>query len=344
MIKTRIKAGHRRLITRAPIASRLLVALFILVCTAELWIGGHPILLVYQGQWFSPLAGPVIAGTTLGQSQTWEADYRALSTEWSQSGADHWMWMPLIPWGPQEIDLGPGREALQPPALARHHFLGTDQVGRDVLARLIYGLRIALFFALALTIASYVIAIIIALLSATGPRWLDTLIQRAIEIWSHLPFLYVVIGASVFVRASGIYLLMIMIIFSWSSLSTYLRAALLREKNCDYYRAAELLGLPRWRLWTAHLLPQLSPILFTFVPYTFAGAITSLTILDYLGFGLPPHLPSWGELLDEGLRQPQAYWLVWPVTLGLISLLTLASAIGEASRKELLPSQTREFR
>lgn len=326
----------------ARLALFLLLVLAALASGAEFWIGSRPLAVVYEGRFYAPLASPVLSGQTFGQAHSWEADYRALAADWQRSGSPNRIWLPLIAWGPYETDLGPERGPLAAPD--HRHVLGTDQAGRDVFARLVYGFRLAFFFACGLTLGTYGLALGVALVSATSPRWCDTLIQRAIEVWSHLPFLYIVIGAAVLIRADSFYLLLIMILFSWSGLSGYLRAALLREKNSDFYLAAKLLGLPTWRLWSAHLLPQIAPLLLTFLPYTFAGAITSLTVLDYLGFGLPAPLPSWGELLEEGLRQPAAPWLVWPVVLGLISILTLTTLIGEASRKALQPKITREFR
>ncbi len=145
-------------------------------------------------------------------------------------------------------------------------------------------------------------------------------------------------------KADILLLLLLLILFSWPVLSSYLRAIMLRERHREAYLAAELLGLPRWRLLLKHLLPHTYPLMLTFLPFTVAGSLTSLTALDYLGFGLPPPLPGWGELLSQGLQYPRAYWLMVPVVVGLIVVLTLTTLIGEASRKAIQPRRTSEYR
>ncbi len=267
------------------------------------------------------------------------------------AGAEAWIAAPekawfgthtLIPWGPHEIDLQTLPPA--PPDPTRQHWLGTDAAGRDVLARLVYGLRLSFALSLGICLASFMIATLIAMLSALAPPWVDLCTQRFIELWSHLPFLYILMGLSSLVRGGVGLFLGAVVAFSWTQLCLLLRAQLLVARGSEATLAAKLFGFSTGRIAFVHLLPYLYPLFFSLMPFSLGATLSSLTALDMLGFGLPIEWPSWGQLLQEGLSHPRAPWLTWPVLFGMIAILTLTSLIGEASRKAWHPRQASEFR
>jgi microcin C transport system permease protein len=199
---------------------------------------------------------------------------------------------------------GPVLHAAPPRSASSRHYLGTDQINRDILARLVYGLRNSLLFSVGYVALVYLIGVVIGCAMGYFGGWFDLGMQRFIEIWSLLPFLLVVI----IVRAAlppgmpfGLGLLLfVVVLFAWTGMTYYMRSATYREKARDYVAAAQVLGAGPARVLFHHILPNILSILVTFLPFTCAAAIGSLTALDYLGFGLPPPMPSWGELLKQG--------------------------------------------
>ena len=222
-----------------------------------------------------------------------------------------------------------------PPTL--ENLLGTDDQGRDVLARLIYGFRISVFFGLTLTILSSIIGILAGGVQGFYGGRIDLFGQRFIEIWSGLPVLYLLIIISSFIEPSFWILLFIMLLFSWMSLEGVVRAEFLRARNFEYVKAAKALGVKNMKLMFKHVLPNAMVATLTLMPFILSGSIATLTSLDFLGFGLPPGSPSLGEMVSQGKANLQAPWLGLSAFITLSLQLSLLVFIGEAVRDAFDP-------
>jgi microcin C transport system permease protein len=255
--------------------------------------------------------------------------------------------MPLIPYDPYEMDYRDASSTgFSSPSLKRSHFCGTDKTERDILARLLYGFRIAMTFAIGYLVLTYLIAITIGSLMGYLGGKIDMLGLRFVEIWANVPFLYmVIILVSVMPGWWGVgwqvsSLLIIMVLFSWTGMTYYIRASVYREKSRDYISAAKVIGASPLRIILKHLLPNVISTLVTFAPFTIAAAISSITALDFLGYGLPPPTPSWGELLKQGVSNLRtAPWIVIYTVASLVLTLTLVTFIGEAVREAFDPKK-----
>ena len=219
-------------------------------------------------------------------------------------------------------------------------WLGTDDSGRDVLARMIYGFRISIVFGLVLAAVSSVIGIIAGAMQGFFGGWLDLLAQRFIEIWSSLPHLYILIIISSIITPSFFVLLGILLLFSWVSLVHVVRAEFLRARNFEYVRAARALGLSNVKIMTRHVLPNAMVATLTFLPFVVNASVTTLTSLDFLGLGLPPGSPSLGEMLLQGKANLQAPWLGLTGFVVIALMLSLLIFIGEAVRDAFDPRKT----
>ncbi|MBF3216357.1 ABC transporter permease, partial [Pseudomonas aeruginosa] len=217
------------------------------------------------------------------------------------------------------------------------NWLGTDDQGRDVLARVIYGLRLSILFALGLTLASSLLGICAGAVQGYYGGWIDLFGQRFIEVWSGLPMLYLLIILASLVQPGVGWLLAIMLLFSWTSLVDVVRAEFLRGRHLEYVKAARTLGLGDAGVMFRHILPNAMVATLTFLPFLLCGAVTTLTALDFLGFGLPPGSPSLGELVGQGRDNLQAPWLGLTVFVVLATLLSLLVFIGEVVRDAFDP-------
>jgi microcin C transport system permease protein len=300
----------------------IFLALFVLSLGADLLANDRPLLVRYGGHFYAP----VLRGypeTAFGGELPTEAVYRDAYVRQLIEAHGFMVWPP-VPFRYDTIDWDlPGR-APGPPST--RHWLGTDDQGRDLLARLIYGFRISVLFGLVLTLASSVVGV-----------WLDLLLQRFMEIWSGLPVLYLLIILASIVQPSFWWLLSLMLLFSWMSLVGVVRAEFLRARNLDYVRAARALGVRNTLIMARHLLPNAMVATLTFLPFILNGAITTLTSLDFLGFGLPPGAPSLGEILAQGKANLQAPWLGLTGFVVLAVMLSLLVFIGEAVRNAFDP-------
>ncbi len=220
------------------------------------------------------------------------------------------------------------------------NWLGTDDQGRDVVARLIYGLRISILFGLILAGLSSAVGIAAGAVQGYFGGWTDLIMQRVIEIWSSLPHLYLLIIVAAVITPSFFVLLGILLLFSWVSLVHVVRAEFLRARNFEYVTAARALGLSNGRIMIKHLLPNAMVATLTFLPFVLNGSITTLTSLDFLGFGLPPGSPSLGELLLQGKSNLQAPWLGLTGFFAIAIMLSLLVFIGEAVRDAFDPRKT----
>lgn len=220
------------------------------------------------------------------------------------------------------------------------HWIGTDDQGRDVLARLIYGFRISVLFGLTLTVFSSIIGVAAGALQGYFGGWVDLVAQRVIEVWTAIPSLYLLLIISSVIAPSFWVLLGILLLFSWTALVGIVRAEFLRARNFEYIAAARALGVSNWRIMVGHMLPNAMVATLTFMPFILAGSVTTLTALDFLGFGLPVGSPSLGELLAQGKDNLSAWWLGVTGFFTISVLLTLLVFIGEAVRDAFDPRKT----
>jgi microcin C transport system permease protein len=307
--------------------------LFLLSLGAELLANDRPILIRYDGSFYFPMVRDY-PETTFGGDFPTNAVYsdKELQDLIARNG---WILWPPIRYSYDTVAHGEGREALQPPS--RRHLLGTDDQARDVLARLIYGFRISVLFGLVLTVLSSIIGIAAGALQGYFGGWVDLLFQRFLEIWSSMPTLYILIILASFIQPSFWVLLGIMLLFSWMALVGMVRAEFLRGRNFDYVRAARALGMVDARIMFRHILPNAMTSALTFLPFILAGSVTTLTALDFLGFGLPVGSPSLGELLLQGKNNLNAPWLAFTGFSVIAVMMTLLVFIGEAVRDAYNP-------
>lgn len=304
------------------------LALFFFTLFAEVVANDKPIVLSYQGALYFPVFKAYSEQTFGGDFET-EAMYRDPFVA-EKINANGWMIWPPIRYGYSTINYDLGRPAPGPPSGV--NWLGTDDQGRDVLARLIYGFRISVLFGLILTVSSAIIGIMAGAVQGYFGGWVDLLFQRFIEIWSGLPELFVLIILSSMVTPNFGWLLLILLLFTWMSLTAVVRAEFLRARNFDYVKAARALGVSEARIMVRHVLPNAMVAAMTMIPFVMSGAVTALTTLDFLGFGLPPGSASLGELLLQGKNNPQAPWLGFIGFFTIATMLVLIIFIAEAVR------------
>jgi len=338
---TRKKLLRFRQIRRGYVSFLILCGLIGLSAIAEVLVNHRALVVRYEGRWYFPTYGAIHPGRDFGLPYEYEVNYRDLRTQFA--GTNNWVLLPPVPFSPVENCYRNGTFKPRPPDWSKRHFLGTDQINRDILARLLYGFRNALIFAGCFIVLTYLIGITLGCLMGYFGGWFDLFVQRLIEIWSNVPFLFVVIIVASVVPAGvgmslGI-LLAIVVLFSWTGMTYYMRSATYREKARDYVHAAQVLGAPTHRIIFNHILPNTLSTIVTFVPFTVAGAISSLTALDFLGFGLPPPTPSWGEKLRQGTSNLNAPWIVASSFSALVVVLVLVTFIGEAVREAFDPKK-----
>jgi microcin C transport system permease protein len=307
--------------------------LFVTTLFAEFLANNRPVLIYYDGGFYSPILRDY-PETTFGGDLPTNAVYA--DKELLQSiEAKGWMLWPPIPYRYDSKVTGEGRTALLPPSWA--HPLGTDDLARDVLARLIYGFRISVLFGFTLTVLSSVVGIAAGAVQGYFGGWVDLSFQRFLEVWHSMPTIYLLIILASFIQPGFWTLLGIMLLFSWMALVGYVRAEFLRGRNFDYVRAARALGMLDVRIMMRHILPNAMTASLTFLPFILAGSVTTLTALDFLGFGLPPGSPSLGELVLQGKNNLHAPWLAFTAFFTIALMLSLLVFIGEAVRDAFNP-------
>ena len=312
----------------------IFTVLFVLSLGAELLSNDKPLVVRYQGQWYFPVA-QALPETVFGGDFETPTDY-------------------LDPFIQQQLQQ-PGNWALHAPNRYHHttldyfaplpnpapptgrNWLGTDDRGRDVLARLLYGFRISILFALALTAIGVVLGVITGAIQGFFVGKTDLVFQRFIEIWSAMPELYLLIIFSAVFEPSVALLLVLLSLFGWMGLSDYVRAEFLRNRQLDYVKSARALGLSHWTIIWRHVLPNSMTPVVTFLPFRMSGAILALTSLDFLGLGVPPGTPSLGELLAQGKNNIDAWWISLSTFGVLVVTLLLLTFMGDALRDALDP-------
>lgn len=312
----------------------LFLLLFFFTLGAELVANDKPLIVKYDNQLYFPVVKRY-SETTFGGEFPLQANYKSPYIQQLIEDKNGWMLWPPIPFHYSSINYDLQVPAPAPPSA--QNWLGTDDQGRDVLARVIYGFRISVLFALTLTVISAVIGIIAGALQGYYGGWVDLIGQRFMEIWSGLPVLYLLIIMASFIQPNFWWLLGIMLLFSWMSLVDLVRAEFLRGRNLEYVRAARALGMSDTNIMFRHILPNAMVSTLTFLPFIITGAIGTLTALDFLGFGLPPGAPSLGELVSQAKSNLQAPWLAISAFSVLALMLSLLVFIGEAARDAFDP-------
>lgn len=306
----------------------LFLALFIVTGFAEFIANDKPLLIKFEDRYYAPIFTGYPETAFGGEFET-ETRYRDPYVI-KLIEAKGWMVWPPIPFSYNTINYQLQQPAPSPPS--PDNWLGTDDQGRDVLARMIYGFRISVLFGLTLTLLSSVVGVAAGAVQGYFGGKTDLLMQRIIEIWGGMPVLYLLIIMASLVQPNFWWLLTLMLLFSWMSLVHVVRAEFLRARNLDYVRAAKALGAGDILIMFKHMLPNAMVATLTFLPFVLNHSITTLTALDFLGFGLPPGSPSLGELLNQGKNNLQAPWLALCAFGVLAILLTLLIFIGEAVR------------
>ena len=313
--------------------------LLLLVSLPAEFIGNDkPLFISFQGRWYFP-ALKAYPETAFGGDFETEADYREplLLDDIILAGGGRVVWPPLR-WSYDTID-----DQSAEPVPARpgaRHWLGTDDQGRDVLARALYGFRLSVLFGFTLTAISAVVGVLMGLWQGFSGGWVDLLAQRFMELWGSMPALYMLIIMASFVTPTFLTLLALLLLFNWMGLVHVVRAETLRTRTLEYVRAARALGLSGPRLALRHVLPNAMVATLTFIPFNLAASLTTLTSLDFLGLGLPPGSPSLGEMLQQGKANLQAPWLGLTAFLVLAVTFTLVVFIGEAVRDVFYPRRT----
>ena len=301
---------------------------------AELVSNDRPLVVYYQGTTYFPMVKDYPEKVFGGDFET-STDYLDPFIRERLSQAGNWALFAPNPYGPKTLNYF--AKEPNPSRPSRDNWLGTDDRGRDLLAQLIYGFRISVLFALALTTAGVVLGVITGAVQGFFGGKTDLAFQRFIEIWSSMPELYLLIIFSAVFTPSLLLLLVLLSLFGWMGLSDYVRAEFLRNRQLDYVRAARALGVSNWQIITRHLLPNSMTPVVTFLPFRMSGAILALTSLDFLGLGVPPGTPSLGELLSQGKNNIDAWWISLSTFAVLVITLLLLTFMGDALRDALDP-------
>ena len=312
----------------------LFAVMFFVSLFAEVISNDKPLLAGYKGNWYVPII-QTIPETAFGGDFDTPTDFLDpfIQAEFDKQG--NWAIYTLNPYHHSTLNYFAKTPHPAPPS--SDNWLGTDDRGRDVVARLLYGFRISVLFALALTIFGTVIGVLTGAIQGFFGGKVDLAMQRLIEIWSAMPELYLLIIFSAVFDPSISLLLILLGLFGWMGLSDYVRAEFLRNRQLDYVRAARALGLSNWDIIKSHVLPNsLTPVV-TFLPFRMSAAILALTSLDFLGLGVPPGTPSLGELLSQGKSNIDAWWISLSTFCVLVVTLMLLTFMGDALRDALDP-------
>ncbi|KHD25731.1 peptide ABC transporter permease [Vibrio caribbeanicus] len=316
----------------------LLALMLMLSLCAELLINSKALMVKYQGNYYFPVVSGVYAGSDFGLDYASEANYRDLQKQFEIRNQGDFVILPMVPWNPYEQDFS-GDFPPNEPSAESQHYLGTDVIGRDILARLVYGFRTAMGFALLTMAISYVIGVSVGCAMGFFGGKFDLIVQRIIETWSMVPFLYVIMILVSIAQPTFFLFVLINVTFGWMGITWYMRTMTYKESAREYVMAAKALGASTSRIIFKHILPNTMVMIVTLAPFTIAANITALTALDYLGLGLVPPTPSWGELLQQGKSNLDSPWIVTSVVIAIVSVLVMVTFIGEAIRTAFDPKK-----
>ena len=312
----------------------LFCTLVLLSLVAEVLSNDKPLLVRYEGSTYYPMVRDY-PETTFGGDFLTPTDYLDPFIRDRLSSGGNWAVFAPNPYGPKTLNYF--AKEPNPSAPSRDNWLGTDDRGRDLLAQLIYGFRVSVLFALALTVTGTLLGVLTGAIQGYFGGKTDLAFQRFIEIWGSMPELYLLIIFSAVFAPSVSLLLILLSLFGWMGLSDYVRAEFLRNRQLDYVKAARALGVSNSQIIWRHILPNsLTPVV-TFLPFRMSGAILALTSLDFLGLGVPPGTPSLGELLSQGKNSIDAWWISLSTFAVLVTTLLLLTFMGDALRDALDP-------
>ncbi len=314
----------------------ILVSLYLFSFLNPIFINNKALIVKYEGELYFPVFNYYPA-STFNQDGFGETQYRKLDAQFDENTSDgNWVLMPIYPYHPNE-SLMSELDGEPPHAPSSEHWFGTDNRARDVFARLIYGFNISISFALVVTFFAYLIGITIgAILGFFGGK-IDILGQRFIEIFASIPFLYTMIIISSVMQPSFWLLVAILSSFGWVGMTYYIRGEFYREKAKDYVSAAISMGSNNRRIMFKHILPNALTPVISYAPFAIVGYISSLVSLDFLGFGLAPPTPSWGEIVSQGISDIRYWWLIVSPMGATFSTLLLITFIGEGVREAFDP-------
>ncbi|MBU0729552.1 MAG: ABC transporter permease [Proteobacteria bacterium] len=311
--------------------------LFVICLFAEMISNDKPLIIHYNDGYSFPVFKQYPETAYGGDFET-EADYKDPYILEKITKGNNWTLFPPNPHSYNSINLHIDQPVPSPPT--KVNYLGTDDRGRDVLARLIYGFRLSVIFGFSLTFVGTLLGMFFGAVQGYFGGKTDLIFQRFIEIWSSMPELYLlIIFASIF-KPSFLLLLILLSLFGWMGLSDYVRAEFLKGRNMEYVKAAKALGVNNATIMYRHLMPNSMTPVITFLPFRLSGAILALTSLDFLGLGLPPPAPSLGELLAQGKGNIDAWWLSISTFVVLVGMLILLIFVGEALREAFDPRKT----
>jgi microcin C transport system permease protein len=312
----------------------IFVLIFALSMVAEVLSNDKPLIARYNGQLIFPIIKNVPETALGGDFQT-NADFLDPFVKEQFAKPGNFALMPPNPYHHSTLNYYSQMPNPAPPSAA--NWLGTDDRGRDVAARLLYGFRVSVLIALALTVIGVVLGVIMGAIQGYFAGRIDLTLQRFIEVWGSMPELYLLIILAAVFEPSVILLVLLLSMFGWMGLSDYVRAEFLRNRQMDYVRSARALGASHWQVITRHVLPNsLTPVI-TFLPFRMSGAILALTSLDFLGLGVPPGTPSLGEMLSIGKSSIDAWWITAATFAVLVITLLLLTLMGDALRDALDP-------
>jgi microcin C transport system permease protein len=315
---------------RLGVVSLWVFAVMLVVATlAELVSNDRPLVVRYEGRWMVPLlANP--PETALGGDFQTPTDWKDPFVDAQLAKPGNFALRTLNPHSARSVDYFEKVQSPAPPSAA--NWLGTDANGRDMTAQLLYGFRVSIWFAIALTLVGTVLGVLSGAVQGYFAGRVDLTMQRLIEVWGAVPELYLlIIFASIF-EPSLLLLLVLLSLWGWMGLSDYVRAEFLRNRSLEYVKAARALGLSNGQIIWRHVLPNsLTPVI-TFLPFRMSGAVLALTSLDFLGLGVPPSVPSLGDLLRQGKANLDAWWIIVPTFVLLVLTMLLLTFIGDALR------------
>jgi microcin C transport system permease protein len=305
--------------------------IFVITLFAEIIANDKPLIVKYKDDYYFPLIKNYSEQHFGGQLKTY-ANYRDPVVK-ELINKEGWMLMPLIPFSYDTINFDLNGPA--PTSPDKQNWLGSDDQGRDILARIIYGVRVSLIFGIILSFFSSIIGVFFGAIQGYFAGLLDLLFQRFMEIWSSMPTLFLLIILSSVIEPGFFSLLFLMLLFSWMSMVGFVRAEFLRLRNFDFVKSAKAIGANDYYIMWRHILPNASPIIMANLPFLIAGSITTLTALDFLGLGMPAGSASLGELLAQGKNNINSYWIAISGFIILTKILMLLVFIGEALRDAL---------
>lgn len=334
------RAWQRFRRNRLGFGSLLLFSALVLVSLlAEVMSNDRPLVVRYESTYYFPILKDYPEKTFGGDFDT-ATDYLDPFIRNKLSTGSNWAVYAPNPYGPKTLNYF--AKEPNPSRPTRDNWLGTDDRGRDLLAQLLYGFRVSVLFAFALTFTGVLLGVLSGAVQGYFGGKTDLAFQRFMEIWGSMPELYLLIIFSAVFAPSISLLLVLLSLFGWLALSDYVRAEFLRNRQLDYVRAARAMGLSSWQIITRHVLPNSMTPVVTFLPFRMSAAILALTSLDFLGLGVPPGTPSLGELLSQGKNSIDAWWISLSTFVVLVTTLLLLTFMGDALRDALDPRKSQE--